>query len=403
MPHHYADSSKPFSSRYARAFGEKENIMKNSARLTRLAVMLASLTMISGEAYCESIIFRDQLNRPDSQMLGCTEIGGCWVETGELFTNGQTPDGAQVAYPADILLKSGALTYHYSPLSGYHAQPYAYAATARGSATGTLSFSFNMGIATRVSHVVGVMTSVNGFVSDNPTTLRTRPMKGLGIQLASPCIPSSPSCIVFMKFDGVPSQLLTQPMALPFDYGDGRTYSLILTVGNDTVVATVSSDTQTVTASAPLNGFALLIDQIFVYDEQSTELSNGLQFDNFILTTPDARQVQIDIKPGSFPNAINLGSNGVVPVAILSDADFDATQVDPASVLLAGGSVKMIGKGEKYSCSVQDINADGWPDIVCQIQTDQVTLQEGDSTALLEARTVMGEVIRGSDSIKIVP
>jgi hypothetical protein len=29
----------------------------------------------------------------------------------------------------------------------------------------------------------------------------------------------------------------------------------------------------------------------------------------------DSLQVVIDFKPGAFPNSINLGSNGVVPVA----------------------------------------------------------------------------------------
>ena len=39
-----------------------------------------------------------------------------------------------------------------------------------------------------------------------------------------------------------------------------------------------------------------------------------------------------DIKPGSNPNSINLGSGGVVPVAILTTATFDAADVDQASL-----------------------------------------------------------------------
>lgn len=42
--------------------------------------------------------------------------------------------------------------------------------------------------------------------------------------------------------------------------------------------------------------------------------------------------VTIDIKPGSYPNSINLGSNGNVLVAIFSTEDFDATTVDPLTV-----------------------------------------------------------------------
>ena len=34
---------------------------------------------------------------------------------------------------------------------------------------------------------------------------------------------------------------------------------------------------------------------------------------------PDKTSVDIDVKPGSFPNSINLSSGGVVPVAILNE------------------------------------------------------------------------------------
>jgi len=42
--------------------------------------------------------------------------------------------------------------------------------------------------------------------------------------------------------------------------------------------------------------------------------------------------VEIDIKPGSYPNSINLDSGRVVPVAILTTPDFDASIVDPGTV-----------------------------------------------------------------------
>lgn len=113
--------------------------------------------------------------------------------------------------------------------------------------------------------------------------------------------------------------------------------------------------------------------------------------------------VAIDIKPGSFPNSINLGSAGVVPVAILSSATFDATQVDPATVTLAGAAVKLIGKGDKYACSAQQVNEDGRMDLVCHVVTAQFIIEPGDSVAVLEAKTFNGQPIRGEDSINIVP
>src|SRR5207248_3131225 len=42
--------------------------------------------------------------------------------------------------------------------------------------------------------------------------------------------------------------------------------------------------------------------------------------------------VGIDIQPGISPNLINLKSKGVIPLAILTTATFDATTVDPSTV-----------------------------------------------------------------------
>jgi len=49
----------------------------------------------------------------------------------------------------------------------------------------------------------------------------------------------------------------------------------------------------------------------------------------------------VDVKPGSCPNAFNRGEKGVLPVALVGDADFDATLVDPTSVTLNGVPAKM--------------------------------------------------------------
>lgn len=46
-------------------------------------------------------------------------------------------------------------------------------------------------------------------------------------------------------------------------------------------------------------------------------------------------QVFIDIKPESWPNPINLGKAGVLPVAICGTEDFDVTTIDPGTVVLA--------------------------------------------------------------------
>ena len=51
---------------------------------------------------------------------------------------------------------------------------------------------------------------------------------------------------------------------------------------------------------------------------------------------PALVSVALDIKPQSCPNPLNCKSKGILPVAILGTVTFDVTQVDPATVRLAG-------------------------------------------------------------------
>jgi hypothetical protein len=112
--------------------------------------------------------------------------------------------------------------------------------------------------------------------------------------------------------------------------------------------------------------------------------------------------VTIDIKPGEFPNSINLGSSGVVPVAILSTPQFDATTVDPTSVELAGAKVRLKGKGSPMA-SLQDVNKDGRMDLVVHVSTEALELTGIDVQAFLEGRTFGGAPVIGTDSIRVVP
>lgn len=113
--------------------------------------------------------------------------------------------------------------------------------------------------------------------------------------------------------------------------------------------------------------------------------------------------VTIDVKPGCDANTVNLGSAGVIPVAILSSAGFDATTVDPATISLAGASVKLVGNGRRYLAQPEDVNDDGLVDLMCHILTEEIELEPGDSVVVLEAETYDGTRITGQDFIRIVP
>ncbi len=114
--------------------------------------------------------------------------------------------------------------------------------------------------------------------------------------------------------------------------------------------------------------------------------------------------VEIDIKPGSYPNSINLGSKGVVPVAILSSDEFGATTVDPETVLLAGAGVAIRGKGSKLLAHQEDVNSDSLVDLVVQVETENLNPDAfQDGYAILTGETYSGQLIEGSDEITIIP
>jgi len=113
-------------------------------------------------------------------------------------------------------------------------------------------------------------------------------------------------------------------------------------------------------------------------------------------------EVAIDIKPGSYPNSINLGAEGVVPVAILTTPDFDAASVDEFSLTLSGSAVRLKGKSDRAG-SLEDVDGDGDLDLVVQFSINELALQEGATEAVLEGVTLDGTPIVGYDSVRVVP
>lgn len=107
-------------------------------------------------------------------------------------------------------------------------------------------------------------------------------------------------------------------------------------------------------------------------------------------------EITIDIKPGSYPNSINLNSKGVVPVAVLTTTNFDASNVDPSTVKFAGAS--------PVRWTMEDVNGDGRLDMLFHFKTqDLVDLNENSTEATLSGHTIDKRPIEGTDSMNIVP
>ncbi len=107
--------------------------------------------------------------------------------------------------------------------------------------------------------------------------------------------------------------------------------------------------------------------------------------------------VAIDIKPGSYPNSINPKSKGVIPVAILTDQDFDATTVDVSTVVFG-----LAGAQPKHNGHIEDVDGDGDDDLMLHFKTQDTGIQCGDTEATLSGVTFGSQAIEGSDFINTV-
>jgi hypothetical protein len=115
--------------------------------------------------------------------------------------------------------------------------------------------------------------------------------------------------------------------------------------------------------------------------------------------------VEIDIHPGSDPNSININNKGVIPVAVFTTDDFDATQIDPETVrfgalstlLNGGGATLLNGKG-RY----EDVDGDGRPDFVGHFPTQDTGFTSGDELGWILGETFNGTAFAGRDAVRIL-
>ena len=122
-----------------------------------------------------------------------------------------------------------------------------------------------------------------------------------------------------------------------------------------------------------------------------------------VVTSP-IKAVDIDTKPGSDPNSINCNNEkGVIPVAILTTADFDATTVDHTTVTFEGaGETHVNKKSGEPRRHEEDVDGDGDTDLVLHFRLGDTSLTCSSNEGVLRGETFDGHAIVGSDDIRMI-
>ncbi len=122
----------------------------------------------------------------------------------------------------------------------------------------------------------------------------------------------------------------------------------------------------------------------------------------FGAATPSIQVVEIDINPRSNTNCFDDDGHGIISVAILGSANLDVAQIDLSTIAMEGLPVAMNHNGTKFLTRIEDIDNDGFDDLVVLIENIAGVFESGGEVALLTGELFDGTFIEGSDSICVV-
>jgi len=111
---------------------------------------------------------------------------------------------------------------------------------------------------------------------------------------------------------------------------------------------------------------------------------------------PQLLAVQIDVRPDSEENPIQLGSRGVVPVVLYGEIDFAVEDVD-VDTLAFGPDAAFIA--HRNGPHFDDIDGDGLLDMVLHHRISETGLTAYDVEACLSGQTIDGLSFEGCDDV----
>ncbi|MBB1512570.1 hypothetical protein H5399_08135 [Tessaracoccus sp. MC1627] len=109
----------------------------------------------------------------------------------------------------------------------------------------------------------------------------------------------------------------------------------------------------------------------------------------------------LDVKPRSWPSSINLGKQGVTPLAVLGTREFDPFTALQINTLRFGAT----GTEAVVTCASEgeDVNNDGLLDLICRVHNREIGDATTDTTTLyLAGMLVNGTPFYAEDAVNIV-
>src|SRR5262245_26392297 len=195
----------------------------------------------------------------------------------------------------------------------------------------------------------GVTLNDPGDTDSGPNGLQNFPVLGVALGGASTRVSGSLNSSANTAFT---VDFYASAAADPTGFGEGARYLGSATVATDAggnasyqvtlAAATTPGEVLTATATDPTGSTSEFSAAVLVYKE-----------------------VAIDIKPADPANNVNLRSNGVLPVAVLTTADFDATTVDISDLSrIRFGDVNGTARVPPVRANLDDVDGDGDLDLV---------------------------------------
>jgi hypothetical protein len=188
---------------------------------------------------------------------------------------------------------------------------------------------------------------------------------------------------------------------VPFDFGPGGSWGNALYFIADHELLKVDFPNAPITIGT---GFASTSYHEIVFGPDDALYISDRAESCVLRIAPKIIEVDIDIKPGSCPNPLNVKDKGVLSVAILGTTAFNVFDIDVASIRLEGISPirssyeDVATPFEGQICECHELGADGYLDLTLKFAIQEIfkalgNVNDGDEVIL----TVSGNISDGRD------